>query len=582
MQGSGIATRKKAFLLVTIPTHLRLLLDQAALLEQSGEYDPVLIFHPSGVFDAHYLEAKELPYEAWIWNGVTFWPKAQHRETFRRLPAAPIWMPSRGYYLKLRQQFSFLPSPEALAEFREKRTVFKREFQAFGKRVQLGVKGRIAAIPLHFALTFGILRQLFSPAKPISDDAGSQARSFLQRVWLDRFSAAWNNALPSNVTGFRGALRRLGSDGLFLGITAQRRFYEVVDELLAREKPSILILPEANLFYGSHFVVRAAHAHSIPVMIVPFTIANTLEWAEAFYKSRRFQAHRGVNRLISKAFPGWVLQHRGRALILPPLHVLACEYFNMVPRVPWLLNSGNADVIAAENPYMADYYERAGIEKEKICLTGTLADDKLHAILPRRKELRERLAEQLGIAVTGKLILFGLPPNQMTRGNERRGEFKQYPDLLRFLVETVTATRNPGDAVLISLHPRIRRHDVEWIESLGARIVDEPVETLIPLADLYIAVVSATIRIAISASVPVLNFDAFHYYYDDFVGLKGVVEVRSKVEYAAAVKRFLHEPAYWTSLKEAQQRDANRLAVLDGQAGARMLELVRRLETART
>lgn len=189
--------------------------------------------------------------------------------------------------------------------------------------------------------------------------------------------------------GFRQRLIHLFSDGLFSGLSDQKRFYDEISELIQGQKPVLIVLPEANLFYNSQFVIRAAHLNSTPVAIVPFTIVNTLEWAEAFYDVPLYQANKGWNRLFARAFPHWVLEHKGRRLILPPVHVLGCECFDMVPAIPWLINSCGADAIAAESQFMSDYYLRAGIQKEKIRFTGALSDDRLFALLKER-DLRLR------------------------------------------------------------------------------------------------------------------------------------------------------------------------------------------------
>ena len=438
------------------------------------------------------------------------------------------------------------------------------------------------------AAVYGILqgafyRLLHSKCSTTGNRKNSEAfenRTWLQRALLHVFETKWDS-LSSNGTeesvGLRSLLIRRFSEGLFSGLGDQKRFFQAFDELVVAELPSLILLPEENLFYNSQLFVRTAHSYAIPVVVVPFTIVNTLEWAEAFFDVDSYQANQGWNRLLAKAFPRWVLEHRDRRLILPPLYILGCEYFGTVPTNPWLINSGNADAIAAESQFMFDYYERAGIQKEKIRLIGALYDDRLHSILERRIEHRKALGLGLGIQVEEKVVLVGLPPNQFEAGRRKGCEFDSYEELVRFMIQSIVAQRDSKTTVLINLHPRIDGAAVKWLEGLGAVIVPEPIEALVPLADVYIAVASATIRLGITCGIPVVNYDAYQYNYDDFKDLPGVCEVKSRDEYEMTVKALLNDQSFYSQIEAAQQQTAETFCLLDGKAGKRMLDLFRQM-----
>jgi hypothetical protein len=249
----------------------------------------------------------------------------------------------------------------------------------------------------------------------------------------------------------------------------------------------------------------------------------------------------------------------------------------MVPPIPWLINSGDADVIAAESQFMADYYLRAGIGQDKIKITGALSDDKLFQIRLERDRHRSELEERYGFLIKDKLILIGLPPDQFSAGKREGCEFDNYQDLIRFIVSIVTKLGGDHVTVLINLHPRIRRSDVDWLSSLGAFIVDESIEDLVPLSDIYIAVASATIRLAISCALPVVNFDAYQYDYDDYKKMAGVLEIKSKNDYEIFVSRLLNDDDFYFATKLLQEETASSLCLLDGKSGARILALFDRL-----
>ena len=571
---------EQVFIIVTIPTHLRVLMDVADLLRDSGHFAPVMVYYPSAVFDQNHANCQQAPHEAFIWGGGRFLSKADYQKAdyqkadyqkadyqtaaWHSISPARL-LPNKGLYRRLVRAFPFLPKPTNLA------AVIHRAIS-----IAVSVVRFIAGV-------YGIVRLALLSLKATRKSTVHQKRAsaFVNRNWLQHFllniyANEWGSStskeLPSEI-GLRQKLKRRFSDGLFSGLNDQKKFYEEIHKLIHSQKPALTVLPEANLFYNSQFIIRASKLNFTPVVIVPFTIVNTLEWAEAFFEIPLYQVKNGWNRLVARAFPHWVLEHKGRRLILPPLHVLGCEYFDMVPSMPWLINSGDSDAIAAESHFMSDYYIRAGIQKEKVRLTGALSDDKLFALLKERDFHLTELGQRFGIPIKGKVILIGLPPDQFGAGKRQGCEFEIYEDLIGFMVGVVASFSSSKVTVLINLHPRIKHEDVTWLSVLGATIIDEPIECLVPLADIYVAVASATIRLGISCGIPVVNFDAYQYDYDDYKGLAGVCEVKSKLEYENVLGALINDQLFYSKIHEAQKKTASNLCLVDGKAGERLLNL---------
>jgi hypothetical protein len=550
---------KQVFLIVTIPTHLRVLMEVGNLLRDSGQYAPVMVYYPSAVFDQNHAICQHAPHEAFIWTGSRFLSKADYLTGAWRSESPARWLPNNGLYRKLARVFPFLPTPTG------------------------NVISTAVSVVRFVAGAYGIVRSvLFSlkaTYKPTVQQENQSAlvnRNWLQRFLLHTFATEWDSSttqeLPPEI-GFRQRLIRLFGDGLFSGLSDQKRFFEEASKLIQGQKPVLIVLPEANLFYNSQFVIRAAHLDATPVVIVPFTIVNTLEWAEAFFDIPLYQANKGWNRLFARAFPHWVLEHKGRRLILPPAHILGCEYFDMVPPIPWLINSGDSDAIASESHFMSDYYLRAGIQKEKIHFTGALSDDRLFALLKERDLHRRAMGERFCFQIREKVILIGLPPDQFGGGKRQGCEFDSYEDLIRFMVGEIASLSGSQATVLINLHPRIKHADVVWLSALGATIIDEPIELLVPLADVYVAVASATIRLGISCGIPVVNYDAYQYDYDDYKGLAGVCEVKSKHDYESILGALINDQLFYSKIHEAQMKTASDLCLVDGKSGERLLSL---------
>ena len=570
-----MSSGSNVFLVVTIPTHLRIMMDTAKLLQSSGHYTPVMVYYPSAVFDLNHADCQHTPHDAFIWTGRRFSSKAdylsidrQSDESVHFVPRRSLssWMPNRGIYRWLKNVFPFLPDPVV-----------------FNQKVRPAIHMAVSVARFGVGL-FGMARSAclslisFFRSSAVQQES---RRSFVNRTWLQRFllqmfyiewSSSSGQTARSNPGFWLRLIRRVNS-GLFSGLSDQKIFYEEISALVRSENPVLIVLPESNLFYNSQFIIRAANLNLTPVAIVPFTIVNTLEWAEAFFDLTLYRANSGWNRLFATAFPNWVLEHKGRRLILPPIYILGCEYFDMVPATPWLINSGEADAIAAESQFMSEYYLRAGIQKEKIHPTGALSDDILFALLSERDRHRNALSERFDILIRKKVVVIGLPPDQFGAGRRQDCEFDSYEDLIRFMVGAATSLSGSDASILINLHPRINPEDVAWLTALGAAIIDEPIERLIPLADVYVAVASATIRLGISCGIPVINFDAYQYDYDDFKGLAGVCEVKSKHDFEKVLDALIHDRQFYSNICAAQKATASKLCLVDGNAGKRMLSL---------
>ncbi|EFL50831.1 hypothetical protein DesfrDRAFT_2407 [Solidesulfovibrio fructosivorans JJ]] len=562
-------------LFVTINTHLRVLMDVADLLKSSGRYTPIFVYYPSAVFDCNYNNCQSAPYESYIWTSEhlysegSFEPAADYFSSrcSHSTPFSQMTTDKVGHENgKVDNFFRWLSSPTDLA----KKT--KALLIMVAQVVQLVI---YAYTFLRVAL-FSIIPPLNFPALQQREQNALKKKTRFQRFLLHFYAYRWAEISKRrqrvNVNRLQLLIEKFEDDVLY-GLKEQQVFYEQISYFIQQQIPALIILPEDNFFFRGNFIVRAAHLNAVPVAIVPFTIVNTLEWAEAFFNVSAYQADRGWNRLFAKAFPHWVLEHRGRQLIFPAIYVLGSEYFGMTPDVPWLISSGHTDALAAESQFMVDYYIRAGIRRDKIRLTGALSDDTLFFHLSERDRQCKKLGARCGIEMKDKIVLIALPPDQFTTENWKNDEFDCYDTLILFLVGVVTELSGNNFTVLINLHPRITLEKVACLANCGATIVMEPIERLVPLADLYVAVTSATIRLAISCGVPVVNYDAYQYNYDDFKGLSGVCEVRSKQEYRAILNSLLNDPQFYSRVHEAQKASENNFCHLDGKAGERMLAL---------
>jgi len=368
---------------------------------------------------------------------------------------------------------------------------------------------------------------------------------------------------------FRRQLRRYPVYKAILRAAAAR-----AANVLREERASLLVLPEDNLEHLTPVFVREAARLGVATAIVPFTVANALEPAQSYYGNPSYTLGT-ASSFFMRLYPQWVIAHRGARLVrLPILEALAMERMGYGPPQPWILNSGYADAIAVESDAMLAHYRACNLPESQLAPTGALYDDVLAEAMREAPKLRQ----ELGLDAR-PIFLCALPPDQFKMALPGPCEFSTHVDLAREWISTLCA--HPEVQVVVSLHPRTSAAEMAFLEGLGARIAPVDIARLIPLSDIFVASVSATIRMAIACGKPVINYDVYRYRYTDYSGVPSVLTMETLDEFRAAVARLAKDPAARAAATAQQRAIMETWARLDGRAGERMLALFDRLVSAR-
>lgn len=405
--------------------------------------------------------------------------------------------------------------------------------------------------------------------------SAQELRCAIRRVWhvLER-AMRW---LPPPGPKGWGRLVSLVYYRIFFGLWSYSATRLRVDEFLSDIRPKLVILPELNWGYSHALLVNWCRRESVPLLIIPYTMAGRKEWLASFANDPSCQVEGIYMRMLARAFPDWVQENEGKRLMLPVPWLISCEMAGISPSIPWVSNSGPDGIVAADSNFTKRFYQREGVDTVAWHVIGSLAEDKIRHVLDDRSFLRLQLANYYGLASDRRWLLLAIPPDQYDLIDSAHVAYGTYHAMLREMVGVAKALAMDGWEVLINLHPRIERDSVDWLKGMGVVIVDRPVETLVPLADLFVASASATIRWAICAGVPVINYDVYRYRYDDYRDCPGVVEVDKPEAYRAALLRLLTEPDAWEARKKLQDREARYLFKVDGHASERLLTLVNSL-----
>jgi hypothetical protein len=335
--------------------------------------------------------------------------------------------------------------------------------------------------------------------------------------------------------------------------------------VLDAERPALVVLPEDNLEHLTSVMVKAAAARGVRTVIVPFTVANHLEPAEAYYGNSSYTLG-PVGRVLFAAYPQWIVEHRGDELVrLPVPEALAIQHMGYAPPQPWILNSGDA-TIAVESEAMLAHYHSCGLPDTQLVVTGALYDD----VLAKATRDIPNIRRELGLDER-PMFLCALPPDQIATRPPGTCEFATHAGLARAWIHALVRENRQ---VIVSLHPRTPAAGMELVEELGAKVAKVDVARLIPACDVYVASASATIRMAIACGKPVINYDVYRYRYTDYDGVRSVFTMTSFDDYRATVERLAVDRR--AAVDDAETVMA-RWGRLDGRAGERMLALFDRL-----
>ncbi len=361
---------------------------------------------------------------------------------------------------------------------------------------------------------------------------------------------------------------------------AELRAWRTAAARVLGEVRPVAVLASDDRLAGPYAALLAeAGARAIPRVVLPYALSRAE--GSVLTRSKRRPHRLGIRPLrrtkkwIAEKLPGQIHSQGGTDyLFFSPEVTLAHQRADMLPERPWALGGGLSDFAALANSDDRDYIANLGVMRERLRVIGDLSHDALHRAHAERDATRQLLRElhfsaehNDRVADERPLVIVAVP--QLAE----QGLFDRVAcdDAARALVAPAAA----GADVLLSLHPKSAPDDYAFLErEFGARIVDRPLHSILPSADLFVAGFSSTVRWAVATGVPVVVADLGWWGYDMFDDFEGVVTVRDRDAYAQSVSDLIRDPARRSELARAHGRAAARMGAIDGNAGARLVALL--------
>ena len=366
---------------------------------------------------------------------------------------------------------------------------------------------------------------------------------------------------------------------LFSRISFLKNRMTFVRNLIHSENISLIVLGGDIVGHDMPAIIKAGNLEKVPTMAVVSWLGE-YEAASIYSSVPAHQITSIPKFLIAKIYSKWVHSYEDKSILrLPAPDLLALEWLDIAPPSPWILHSGFLDAIAVEGEEMRQAAIKMGLPNEKVFATGSIFNDQMAKDLESRDTIINKLYQQLDIPLGRPMLLSALPPDFLyaVSGTPQcpQSDFKNYRELVEFWIKSLAQVKNHN--VVICLHPSTSYQDMKYIEEWGVKIALDKTSDLVPLCDLYVASISATINWAISCGVPVLNYDVYRYRYSDYLHAGGVITTEEQAEFVSNLQKLTSDSTYFDKFKDLQNNQKEKWAKLDGQSGQRILNVIQKL-----
>ena len=356
-----------------------------------------------------------------------------------------------------------------------------------------------------------------------------------------------------------------------------RRFAAFFAFQIETFRADALLIPEDIVGNLWPVAIRAGHNAGVPTIVLPYTLANKEEALQSLRREKYFQAKR--NRITAVLYPRWRLAEQGADLVrLPSSHILSHEWLGISPPDPWMMNSGFADVIAVDSPASFAYFRAGGIPAEQMREVGSPSQDDMFRLRANRATQIAKLRTELPLSGDKPVLLLSGCPDQLS-ASVPFSEFSTTADVAAFVGESLQPLAEHYH-LIVRPHPNYPDFG-PLLERFGFRSTMLPTASLVPLADLFVAFASATIRWAIACGVPTVNYDVFHYGYGDFAAAKGVASISASGQFRDLVRSLTPGSPALAALAAQAKHDSAHWGLMDGRGIERIEQEIQRARVRR-
>ncbi|OCW56994.1 CDP-glycerol glycerophosphotransferase family protein [Hoeflea olei] len=264
---------------------------------------------------------------------------------------------------------------------------------------------------------------------------------------------------------------------------------------------------------GCAALIAVAQELGILVVEMPFGIGEMRDYRmhienRAAEKTLNLVPDDPTGKALRKYAPKWILPTEyGPITLFPAEFVLARIAVGLDLPEPWVVHGGSADALLVESEAMERIYRRENVPARKLIMTGSCYADAVYDETASDPALMKAYETASLIDAEKPRILIALPPSYH---RERKAEFATYQETLERLLKGCRAA-HPNAHITVSVHPAADQATRQTVADLADGVSDDWLLRLIARTDVFVTVVSSTIRWALMAKKPVLNYDMYRF-----------------------------------------------------------------------
>lgn len=346
---------------------------------------------------------------------------------------------------------------------------------------------------------------------------------------------------------------------------------EAASSVLQKVTPTAVVVSEDGISANLHFMT-AVRELGVPCIDIPYgygvrkDLEIDLERKQDSGELRMATGAEGAAlRIVA---PQWIKKGRFSGAVMFPQHfILGMEAVGITVRDAWMIHGGLADRLCAEGSATLARYKDEGMADSKLVLTGSPYCDEMVEALKGDERAKNALRRPRRISEGALRVLASWPPSYHgSRANHC--EFGSYEEMTLKVLGMVRDI--PGVELTVSLHPAATTAIRDLLLSAGINVSDEYVIALIPRHDVFVTYYSSTIRWAIAAGKPVINYDAYNLDLDIYDSAKGFRSTTRARELQAMLAELASQPRVFETLASGQCESAPNWGLLDGRCTERI------------
>ena len=342
--------------------------------------------------------------------------------------------------------------------------------------------------------------------------------------------------------------------------------YESLCKLL---RPNIVAVSEFNVERDSSYFALLRKKYNFEVVAVyGGAVSGPQEILRAYEQNPDFQIRSWHQKLFGLLNKEWIVPAKPYSISRLPVTEAICRKILCIsPPLPCVVNSG-APWILCSCEYIKNLFIQQGIPADSILPVGSFELDDLFYHSMQGEKSRKDKEQDYDSAPSKWTVLVGLPSNL-----ERLSglEFSSYEKILDCMLGPLLA--NPSFHVIASPHPSLEKDKIDYARALGCTVIEKPAAMLLGEADLFVAVVSSTIFLALAAGVPVVNFDVYKFRYTMYDFAKACLTVNTAHEYSQAIDKLGKEDEF-VALKKTAIAEKNIFGNCDGKSKENIVRLL--------